>query len=248
MKKRKKIRYSSLIDLYIGYMFQKSSIIILLVSVFVMGVCAYFISNPWMEEVEYLASYKDYHQCYFSQLLLIVQIFNCIICTTLVIILSLNSHSFDILFTSHISRKRICICKILSLMLIILIIAIVEVLIIYGVGLLRYSRLEINYTILCSLTNITISMLWYTLIVIVVTTIFPIMFTPMFVLLGNIIIIILCNNYDVLSDSLGGFMPILRLNTDYNLYLSNNQAVACALVFLLVLLYVSIYDIKDLKN
>lgn len=248
MKKRRGYRYNSLVNLYLGHMLQKSTIIVFTISIiFILG-CAYLVSNPWLEEIDYIASYNDFHQLYLSQLMLIIQIFNGIICATLVINLTLQSSSFDILFVSYLSRKRVCIAKLTALTLILVILSILETIIIYSIGYICYIKFSFDYNIVRTLSNILSSMLWNSLFSMAITTIIPIIFIPMILLLINIVLIILCNNYDRISDGMSSIIPILKLDSVNNILILDNPLISLILILLLGFLYISIYEVKDLKN
>ena len=248
MKKERKYKNRFLIDLYLGHMLQKSTIIVFSISLIFILICSYLVTNPWLNKIDYIISPSDFHSLYMNQIVIIIQIFNCIITATLIINLTIQSASFDILYVSYISRRKLCICKLLSLILVLISLALIETIIIYFVGYLVYNKFYFNYEIIYSGIYILLSMLWNSLLSITLTTIIPIIFVPMAILLLNIIIIILANNIKTIGDGMSSIIPILNFSDNNNLIKMDNPLVIFTLILLLGFLYISIYEVKDLKN
>ena len=97
------------------------------------------IANPSLSDTDYLLGFKDIHNAYFEQSLFVIQVFNSIIVTTVVITIIINSISFDSLFVSYVPRYIICISKLCAILIIIFGIILFEVIIVYLIPLLKYD-------------------------------------------------------------------------------------------------------------
>lgn len=248
MKRRNKYNGLSLVDLYLGYIFQKSTIIIFSIAILVMIGLGIVASNPGYNKIDYALGSDDFHNLYLNQMILYIQIFNCIISATLAINLAIQAISFDTMFASYISRRRICLAKLMAVILVQLLIIIIEIIIVYSIGLLVYPNFKIDITAIKSLTNLISSSLFNSILNILFTTIIPIIFIPMILLLINIVILILCNNYGNIYSIMCNLIPLLKAEITNNTFVLEAPIIKIILVILLGFIYISIYEIKDLKN
>ena len=114
MKKRKGKQLVSLISLYLNYAFQKSTVIIFSISLVLMVLALVFIANPKFDLELYMINPSTFHESYFTKSIFVLNVFNGILISTIVILLFLLSNSFDSLFLSHIKRSFLITSKILS--------------------------------------------------------------------------------------------------------------------------------------
>ena len=77
--KRTKNNIIPLTSLYLNYIFSKTTLIILGISLLLMVLALVFISNPAMSEAEYLLGSDEVHNNYFRLAGFIIQVFNSII-------------------------------------------------------------------------------------------------------------------------------------------------------------------------
>ncbi len=246
MRKRKN-KLWNLINLYFEFSFQKSTIIIGILSILIMIFGIYFVSNPWLIKSEYLEASKDYHFMFLSQSLLIIQIFNSIIVTTIVISLTIQSYAFDILFISYIPRKKICLSKIIVLYLLCLLLCGFEILLIYSIGFIRFSNFTFSYEVLNSYFFLFLSLLFECMVSLNISTIFPILFTPMVFLFVSLVLKIICNNFDIIYKGLSTAIPLVKINYMQIIFEIKNPVLTILWIILFALLYISIYEIKDIR-
>ena len=107
MKRKKECSIIDLSTLYLSYIFNKITLIIFLVAIIFIVLALLFLANPNLDLEEYILNPSSFHQNYFVQSLFILEIFNGIIIQTLVILLSIQSNSFDALFIGRMKRIRI---------------------------------------------------------------------------------------------------------------------------------------------
>ena len=100
MRRKEGRKWINLISLYLNYVFQKSTIIIFLVSILFMILALIIIINPNFDMDLYKINPASFHEKYFMQSLFVLSIFNGILVTTISIIYMLQSNSFDALFLS----------------------------------------------------------------------------------------------------------------------------------------------------
>ena len=243
---KNKYNIKSLINLYISYIFQKGTIIILIGSLLLMTLFLVIVSNPWLPNTDYLLSYKDIHRGYLEQGIFIIQVFNSVIISAIVIQIIINSNSFDTLFISYIPRKNIVIIKLLSLLIILLALILFEVLILFIIPLFRYSmyKMEIEniiiipYLLICITFELSISIL--------LSIIFQSIFIPMTVLFTSVIIKVI-SSIKGIKEIFSYFIPIIYINNMNSKLDIKAMLVGIVLSILFLFIYYRIYKYKDIK-
>ena len=142
-KEERKKNYKALFSLYLSFILNKRTIIAILISLSFLIGSLWFISNV-EEETEYLANPLSFHQAYFNLALLIIGILNGIIISFLVLNVSINSLSFDLLFVSYIKRTRLSLIKLLTILIIIFMLLTFEFAIIVLISLIKFSMFKIT--------------------------------------------------------------------------------------------------------
>ena len=242
---KNKYNIKSLINLYISYIFQKGTIIILIGSLLLMTLFLVIVSNPWLPNTDYLLSYKDIHRGYLEQGIFIIQVFNSVIISAIVIQIIINSNSFDTLFISYIPRKNIVIVKLLSLLIILLALILFEVLILFIIPLFRYSmyKMEIEniiiipYLLICITFELSISIL--------LSIIFQSIFIPMTVLFTSVIIKVI-SSIKGIKEILSYFIPIIYIDNMNSKLDIKAMLVGIVLSILFLFIYYRIYKYKDI--
>ena len=242
---KNKYNIKSLINLYISYIFQKGTIIILIGSLLLMTLFLVIVSNPWLPNTDYLLSYKDIHRGYLEQGIFIIQVFNSVIISAIVIQIIINSNSFDTLFISYIPRKNIVIVKLLSLLIILLALILFEVLILFIIPLFRYSmyKMEIEniiiipYLLICITFELSISIL--------LSIIFQSIFIPMTVLFTSVIIKVI-SSIKGIKEILSYFIPIIYIDNMNSKLDIKAMLVGILLSILFLFIYYRIYKYKDI--
>ena len=247
-KKEKKTNLLSLCNLYLSFILQKSTIIILLIILIILGISLYFVSNPNFIISDYLKSKNDFHEAYFSLSIFIVQILNSIIIVSLCYNICIKSPSFDIIFISYNSRKKISIAKIIPSIFILFTLLLIEMIIIISIPLFFYPSFKISINLLLSFIYLYIIMLLEFFISITLTTLISIIFTPMAILFIEITIKILFNNIEAFKNNLKDFIPYLSYDKEFNLLKINSPVIIVLWIVLGMLLYIQIYSIKELKE
>ena len=243
---KNKYKSTSLIGLYISYLFQKATLIIMGISLVAMIVFLVIISNPWIDNTSYLLSSNDIHRGYLEQGIFVIQVFNSIILATIVIQLFINSSSFDALFISYISRKRICILKLVSVLIIISILILFEVLVLYFIPTFRYSLYKPNMIDLASILYLFIGALFEVSFSILISSIVQSIFIPMGILFVSIILKAI-SSIEKLKNALSYFVPLVYIK-DMKAYLGiHTIIISSMLVLVFLILYLNIYDRKDIK-
>ncbi len=245
MEKKKNYKISSLISLYLNYIFQKTTLIVLLISLILMVTILFVIANPSLKETDYLLGFKDIHNSYFEQSLFVIQVFNCIIITTLVITIIINSISFDSLFVSYVPRYAICISKVCALIIVVLGIILFEVLVLYLIPLLKYDLYKTEISDLSLIGSLMLITLFELMLEICISTIIPTIFIPMSLLFLFVIAKSLMHSMNKIKNILSTFIPVIDYSS--NAFLSNGVLVGIIWIILLSFLYFSVYNVKDLK-
>ncbi len=241
-----KYKTQSLIGLYISYLFQKLTLIIFGIAIISMMIILIVLSNPWLENTNYLLSAADIHRGYFEQGIFVIQVFNSIIIATIVIQLFINSSSFDALFLSYIPRNKLCIIKLLALSIIISLLILFEVLALYLIPILRYSQYKPSIGDLMILIYLSISVIFEIVISVLLTTLFQSIFIPMVVLFLSVISKAI-SSIDKLKDILSYAIPLVRIK-DTSAYLEVHTVIISLIIsIIMVLLYFIIYNKKDIR-
>lgn len=246
MKKEKSFNLMSLIKLYLGYLFQKSTIIVFSISLILILFIIFYISNPFMKMEEYLAGYNELHLNFFTQSFFIIQMFNSIIIATITITLAINSISFDTLFISHTSRFKICLAKIIACIIVLFILATYEILVVNLIPLIRYPMYKINPEIILNIVYVFLSALTETIISFLLSSALPIIFVPMIFMFISIVIKLLSNNFTIFKQTINKILPIVDVT--YKGVKCDAIMLTPIWIILLCLIYFSIYAIRDLKQ
>lgn len=244
MKKNYKLK--SLIELYISYIFQKGTLIIFGISILLMLIFVILVSNPFLENQQYLLSAKDIHRGYFEQALFIIQVFNTVILSTIVIQIIINSTSFDALFISYVNRKNIAYSKIISLFIVLSLLILFEVLILYLVPIFRFSLYKPEIGDLVIIFYLAISIVFEIMISILFTTAFKSIFMPMALLFTSIILKAI-SSIGNLREILSYIIPMIYLD-DMRAKLELKTIIISLVISLIAgILYLYIYKRRDLK-
>lgn len=244
--KKKNYKMRSLISLYLNYIFQKTTLIVLGLSLLLMVVIMIIIANPSLSEVDYLLGYKDIHNSYFEQALFVIQVFNSIIVTTVVITIIINSISFDSLFVSYVPRYAICIAKIIAITTIILAINLFEVIVIYLIPLLKYDLYKTNISDMTLVFYLLLTTFFELMLEVCLSTLIPVIFVPMSFLFIFIVMKSLMHSMNKVKNIISAFIPVIE--TSGSSFTTNGVLVGLIWIIVLAFMYFSIYNVKDLKN
>ena len=243
--KKKNYKITSLISLYLNYIFQKTTLIVLLISLFLMVTILVVIANPSLSDTDYLLGFKDIHNAYFEQSLFVIQVFNSIIVTTVVITIIINSISFDSLFVSYVPRYIICISKLCAILIIIFGIILFEVMIVYLIPLLKYDLYRTSIENFSLLGYLLLTTFFELMLEVFLSTLIPTIFVPMSFLFIFIVMKAIMHSLNRVKDIISSFIPVIE--TSDSIYTSNGILVGMIWIILLSFLYFSIYNVKDLK-
>lgn len=245
MKKKKNYKISSLVSLYLNYIFQKKILFILGLSLLIMVVILILIANPSLSSDEYLLSYNDIHVAYFEQSLFVVLLFNSVIITTIDIVIIIDSKPFDSLFLSYVPRYLICIVKLIVVFLTMLLIILIEVIALYLIPLIAYKLYKTNIDDLYTVILLLVSTMFELMIEVSLSTLISSIFVPMTMLFIFIVIKVLVQSMNRIKNILSHLMPIIEIKNQA-IY-SNGLIIGIIWIILLSFIYYSIYNIKDLK-
>ena len=244
MKRKGNLR--NLLILYLNYIFQKSTIIVFSVSLVLISISLLIISNPWIDFEAYKISPIDFHMNYFTQSLLVLEIFNTILVTTIVIILMLQSTSFDLLFLSHTKRSIVSLSKILSSLMVFLYLSIFEFIIMYLYPLIFYEEFKLEYKDLMTILILFLSMAFTYSISIVLTSIIPSIFLPMLVLFLSLIKSVLTSSFSSVKKVLVDILPIAFF--DDGVIKMNSTLPVFVFIIIFIMIQVTIYNIRDIRT
>lgn len=247
MKKNSKTKIGKLIYLYMCLIFQKTTIIILIISFILMLLGLILFSNPSQVQSDYILAANDIHKAFFQQGVLLTQIFNIIIIVSVVIVINITSNAFDLFFISSTSRYKICLAKFICMILFSLLITMVEMLLIYLIAFLRFNRLMFIKEMFISNIFIIITLVFDSLLSLCTSTLISSIFVPMMFLFISIIIKVIINNYNNVNDLISLFYPVIELNNKNVIEMENFYIIGVWIV-LLLFLYISIYNVKEIKN
>lgn len=246
MKKRKKYKISSLIYLYLDYIFQKTTLIIFIVSLILIAMILCLVANSSYNE-SYINTYKEIHILFNNQSLLFIQIFNSVLVGAFVIQLGIMSESFDILFVSYVPRIIICIAKIAALSIVLFFISIFEVLMILIIGSLNFNLYTVSGYDILGILYIFISLLFECLISLSITCILSNIYIPLLILFLFIIIKISINNSIKIYEMLTSILPFIGYDRTILGISSCKLYIGIMWNILLGLTYNGLYNIKNLK-
>ena len=245
-KEEKRFNPKALFYLYLNFILNKKTIIAILLSLSFLALSLFYISRI-DDEAIYLANLLNYHQSYFNLSLLIINILNGILISFLVINLSINSLNFDILFISYVKRYKLSLIKLITIFIILFIILCFEFGIMALISLINFKCYKLsNETILSFFYNY-ISIIFEALISIGLTEIFNVIITPLFILFLFLVIRILMNNYQKLKDLFFDYIPYIIYNSKKNIFEFGNSLISVIIILALIILYIQIYSIKDIK-
>ncbi|MGM9970493.1 MAG: hypothetical protein ACI35S_08885 [Anaeroplasma sp.] len=242
MKKEKKS--NSLVLLYINYIFQKTTIIILFVSLVLISFFLIISTNPWTDNNDYLLYYNEIHSSYLMFGLFIVQIFNSIIISSITISLTGLSTQFDYLFVSYTPRTMICLSKIAAMTIIFIFLTIIEVIIMFLIGLAIYTNFTISICDFKVILYLIISEMFEGVFSIFMNTLFTSIITPLIVTFLFIIERLLCNNFYKINELISKIFPIINIKN--NEFICESFYTGLIWILLVLLFYITVYNIKDL--
>ena len=245
MKRKKECSLIDLATLYLSYIFNKITLIIFCIALLFIVLSLLFLANPFLDIEEYILNPEAFHQNYFKEGLFILEIFNGIIIATLVILLSIQSNSFDALFIGRMKRIRISLSKIIVISVILLFLSLFEFFILYLYPILIFRDYVIQivdirvigYFYLSSLFTYTLSNLLCNLV--------QSIFIPMIVLFLDLVKGIIASSFKDMNYVLSYILPIL--NYEKGSVYSESVFVSILWIGFFILLYIFIYNIKDIK-
>lgn len=247
MKKRNGCSRSVLFSLYTGFVFQKMTVWILLVSILLMAVGLLLCANPWLDKRDYLTVSADFHRLYFQQALFLIQIFNSVILSALIGNIMLQASGFDILFLPFVPRKRICSIKLLVLLVLFFFLCFFEAVLTVGIAFIRYPEFRADSILLASFGYLLLAGMYEALLASVLTVLWNSAFTPTLTLILFLSFKILDNNMPLLGERLSVVLPYVRMNPqDVWIELLNPVLIAVWIGFY-ALLYIQLYTIRDIK-
>lgn len=243
MKKRRET--SSLISLYFCLVFQKSTIFILFLGILLTATSLIIIANPFLDNTIYQESFSDIQKSYLTQSIFIIELFNSIILIALIIAININSSSFDFLFLSYISRTKICLSKIITIILIDFLITLINSIVLYAIPLILYDKFTFSTDLLILSCYLFLIFVFESSISLFFSTLIPSIFIPIIVSFISIIVRVLSMNFTKINKYINNYLPIIKIG----------KKIACEAyistliwLFILFLLYICVYSIKDLKN
>ena len=243
--KKKNYNLMSLTSLYLNYIFQKTTLIVLGLSLILMTVILLLIANPSLSNTDYLMGYKDIHNSYFEQGLFVIQVFNSIIVTTVVITIIINSISFDSLFVSYVPRYIICLSKIFAIFIIIFGIILFEVIVLYLIPLLKYDLYKTDLGDFKLIGYLLLITFFELMVEVFISTLIPTMFAPMTFLFIFIVMKSIIHSMNKVKNIISAFIPVIE--TSNSSFTSDGIIVGLIWIILLSILYISVYNVKDLK-
>lgn len=245
MKRKKECSLIDLASLYLSYIFNKITLIIFLVSLIFIILSLLFLCNPFLEIEEYVLNPDSYHLNYFRQGLFILSIFNGIIVSTLVILLSIQSNSFDALFIGRMKRIRISLSKLIVIGVIFILLALFEFFILYLYPILIFPNYKIDFIDLRVVYYLLFSLLFSYTLSNLLCTLIPSIFIPMVLLFIDLVKGVLISSFKDLNYILSYILPIL--NYENGFITSNSMIVTALWISFFIILYILIYNIKDIK-
>lgn len=242
----KKNNFITLYRLYLSYLFSKTTIIVFTMSFILVTAFLLLFSNFNIEHIEYVSSYNDIHTLYFQNSLFIVQLFNSIIASAIVIQLFIFSESFDFLFISYNKRIELSLVKLLVSFTVVLFMNILEIIILFVIPLFRYDYFNVKFEDFKILIYIFFQMITEVTLSALISEILKNIFVPMVIAFSCICLRLLSHNMDSIYICTSKFIPIIEIKD--NIIYCESFILTPLWVILFALLYISLYNIKDLKN
>ncbi len=243
--KKKNYNLMSLTSLYLNYIFQKTTLIVLGLSLILMTIILLLIANPSLSSTDYLIGYKDIHNSYFEQGLFVIQVFNSIIVATVVITIIINSISFDSLFVSYVPRYIICLSKIFAIIIILFGIILFETIVLYLIPLLKYDLYKTNLGDFKIIGYLLLVTFFELMVEVFISTLIPTMFAPMTFLFIFIVMKSIIHSMNKVKNIISAFIPVIEVSN--SAFSSDGIIVGLIWIILLSFLYISVYNVKDLK-
>ena len=245
-KEEKRKNFKALFSLYGSFILNLKTIIAIFISLSILALALYYLSR--IDDMKsYMANPLIYHESYFNLSILIINLLNGILIAFFALNISINSLSFDILFIPYVRRGRLSIIKLLTIFIILFILLTLEFIIISLIALFQFKCYKMDYNFVISFYYSYISIIFEALVSIALTEIFNVIITPLFVLFLFLIIRILMNNYNNIKDLFYDYIPYLIYNAKDNLFEFGNSIVSITLIISLIIIYIQIYSIKDIK-
>lgn len=246
MKKRRN-QIIPLCNLYLGNTLNRLNMIIIILGSIILAVAIYFISDPWILNDVYITSPVSYHYAYISQATLVIELFNIVVLTALIINLCSQSSGMDLMFVSYIKRRTICICKVLVIGIIGLFLILIEMFIVYLIMFLKFYKFEFNYLTFINFLSLYLLFLFQTLLGLAISSIHSSIFIPIGYLFSQIIYLVVFTNNEIVMDKIGYILPWISIDDKAIIYMKNPLTTGVWIISL-IFLYINIYNIKDIKN
>ena len=233
------------LSLYFHFLFNKIVILSIILSLSIISIILFLLAKNTYEMPSYLYNYNDIHINYFRLSYFIIMIFNLIIIALISITYTNNSSYFDILFISSNSKIKIPLVKVFCGFLVIIIISSIEYLILSFIEVFYFRYYIFKIKDLFTLYQIIIMGLLSYIISLSINTIINQTIIPLLIMLISIILKLICNNMLEFKNYYEKVLPYYSYNE--NIYDKTGSFLALIWVILLVLFYVLIYNIKDIK-
>ena len=243
MKEKEGRRLSTL---YIRYALEKTTSIVLALSIIILLVVLIFVANPFLDDEIYLLASRDIHFNYLRQGLFVIEIFNSLIIALLAQSFAITSISFDSLFISYTRRNKICFSKLIAGFTIILFLIIIEALIYLAIPTIMYHKFKLNlemlylplYLILRCLIELNLS--------IFLTTMIRSFIVPLSIAFISASLNIVMEGLDKVRRVLGYIIPVINFS-NYKISI-DGLFLSFLWIIALIIFYVAAYNGRDLKE
>ena len=244
MKRKKEMNSLKLSFLYLDYIFNLVTIIIFSIAIIFLVLSLLFLANPLLDIQEYLKNSESFHKNYFDQAILILQIFNGVLVTTIVILLMIQSQSFDALFIGSNKRIKISVAKIITGIILFLTLALIEFIILYFYPLVIFKNFKLGVKDLLTILYLFLCMSFSYFFSIFLTNIIQSIFIPMICLFLALAKNIITSTFSDIKEVISLLLPILSY--DEGLKLNSCFILPLWIVFFITI-YIFVYNIKDIK-
>lgn len=247
MKRKRKNQMIQLCNLYLGNTLNRLNMIIIILGSTLLAISIYFIADPWLNNDVYITSPINYHYAYVSQATLILELFNIVVLTALIINLGSQSSGMDLMFISYIKRRTLCLCKVIVISAIGLFLVLIEMLIVYLIMFIKFYKFEFSYLVFFKFLCIYLLFLFQALLGLAISSIHSSIFIPIGYLFLQIIYLVVFTNNEVVMDKIGYILPWISIDDKATIYMKNPITTGVWIISLIIL-YINIYNIKDIKN
>lgn len=244
MKRKKEMTSYKLSFLYLDYIFNKITIIIFSLGILFIIVSLLFIANPNLDLNDYLKNSLGYHNAYFVEALIVLSLFNSVIITTVVILLMIQSNSFDVLFIGTNKRIKISLAKVITGPILFLVMSLIEFIILYIYPILIFKNYQIEFYDLLTIIYLFLSMSFTYFFEVFLTNLISSIFIPMICLFLSLVKLVMTQAFNNIKDILSYIIPIIEYDEHYIL---NSIYVTPLWLVFFITIFIFTYNIKDIK-